>query len=79
MGFGRLRWPFRDMGAPRPSPNQSLLSRAAGCVSVLRVTDDCDEKGEASDCGNGNTRGVAYLESLEPWGTRYRIMGSGLL
>jgi hypothetical protein len=45
MGFGRLRWPSREKDAPRPSPNLSLLSRMAGCVSVLRVTDDCDEKG----------------------------------
>ena len=76
MGFGRLRWPAREKGAPRPSPNQSLLSRMAGLVSVQRVTDDCDEKRPASGCGNGNSRGVAHLESREPWGTRCRIMGA---
>jgi hypothetical protein len=45
MCFGRLLWPTWEMDAPQPSPNQSLLSRTAGLVSVLRVTDDCDEKG----------------------------------
>jgi len=63
------------MGAPQPSPNLSLLSRTAGSVSVLRVTDDCDEKGQTSGCGNGNARGVAHLESRESWGTRCRIVG----
>ena len=48
----------------------------AGFVSVLRVTDDCDEKGPASSGGNGDARGVPHLESREPWGTRYRIMGA---
>src|SRR5216684_4676787 len=43
MDFGRLRWPAWEMDAPRPSPNQRLLSRTAGLVSVLRVTNDCDE------------------------------------
>jgi hypothetical protein len=50
----------------------------AGCVSVLRVTDDCDEKGQASGCGNGNARGVAHLESREPWGTRTGLWEPGL-
>ena len=44
MGFGRPLGPPWEMGAPQPSPNQSLLSRMAGFVSVLRVTDDCDER-----------------------------------
>src|SRR6267378_7133402 len=64
-GFGRLRWPSREMGAPQPSPNLSLLSRMADFVSVLRVTDDGDEKGQTSGCGSGNARGVADLESRE--------------
>ena len=76
MGLGRRRWPACEKDAPRPSPNQSLVSRTEGLVSVLRVTDDCDEKGPASSCGNGNAHGVAHLESREPWGTRYRIMGA---
>jgi len=50
-GFDDPAW---EKDAPRPSPNQSLLSRTAGLVSVLRVTDDCDEKGRASDCGSGS-------------------------
>ena len=45
MGFGRLRWPSWEMDALRPSPNQNLLSRMEGLVSVKRVTGDCDEKG----------------------------------
>jgi len=64
------------MGAPQPSPNLSLLSRMADFVSVKRVTDDGDEKGQTSGCGSGNARGVADLESREPWGTRCRIMGA---
>jgi len=32
-------------------------------------------KRSASGCGNENARGVAHLESREPWGTRRRIMG----
>jgi len=77
MDFGRLRWPAWEKDAPRPSPNQSLLSRTAGWVSVMRDTDDCDEKSQASGCGNGNARGVAHLESREPWGTRVQdIMGA---
>ena len=76
MGFGRLRWPAWEMGAPRPSPNQSLLSRMADLVSVMRVTDGGDEKGRRQVTEMGNARGVAHLESREPWGTRYRIMGA---
>ena len=49
MGFGRLLGPAWEMDAPQPSPNQSLLSRMAGFVSVVRVTDDCDEEGRARD------------------------------
>jgi hypothetical protein len=45
MDFGRLRWPAWEKDAPQPSPNQSLLSRTAGFVSVMRVMDVCDEKG----------------------------------
>ncbi len=33
-------------------------------------------KGQASGCGNRNARGVAHLESREPRGTRYRIIGA---
>jgi hypothetical protein len=54
MDFGRLRWPAWEKDAPRPSPNQSLLSRTAGLVSVLRVTDDCvAEMGGALGAGLG--------------------------
>jgi hypothetical protein len=58
MGFGRLLWPGWEMGAPQPSPNLSLLSRTADFVSVMRVTDDCDEIRRASDCRRGTSRGL---------------------
>src|SRR5258708_35613515 len=41
-GFGRLRWPTWEKGAPQPSPNQNLLSRTADSLSVMRITDHCD-------------------------------------
>src|SRR5229473_2940194 len=64
MDFGRLRWPAWEMDAPRPSPNQRLLSRTAGLVSVLRVTDDCDEKGRLQIMEVGALAASLSLEKL---------------
>src|ERR1700730_794515 len=73
-----LSW---EKDGPRPSPNQSLLSRMAGFVSVLRVTDDCDEKGHnaghvartpqvggASNSDSGNLLGRRRLNVLRKLG-----------
>jgi len=45
MDFERPRWPTWEKDAPRPSPNQRLLSRMEGSVSMMCVTDDWNEKG----------------------------------
>src|ERR1700687_2826 len=75
MGFGRLRWRSREMGAPRSSPNQSLLSCMEGLVSVLRVTGDCDEASGVRSRKWERSR-LRTSRKLRAVGTRYRITGT---
>ena len=81
MGFGRLRWPAWEMDVPRPSPNQSLLSRTAGFVSVLRVTDDCDEKGrrQAAEIGTLAASHISKAASRRALGKGLWELGNGSL
>src|ERR1019366_4673077 len=55
MAFGRRRGPSLETGTLQPWPIRSSLSSMVGGGV-------CDEKGQGSDCGSEDARGIPRLE-----------------
>ena len=73
MTFGRRRGPSLETGTLLPWPIRFSLSSKVGGKSVMDGPDVCDEKGQGSDCGSEDARGIPRLENRETWGTRHHV------